>query len=222
MTKKNAGRGIAMGAVLFAAMSAALIGLYMTGKVNGIDEAGIAMATALRTDMWTSFFEVLTYLGSGVVLAPVGVVLIVALYAKKRRAEALTLLLTLGGGEVLNELLKAVFARPRPTDFHLIPLPDSFSFPSGHAMIAPAFYCMLAYLVSRWLGGKAWPTVIQAATILMVILLGASRVYLGVHYFSDVLTGFCLAMCGYFLVRYGYERHLERQPAPASPILPSP
>lgn len=222
MKKKNAGRGLAIGAVLFAAMSVALIGLYLTGKVHGIDDAGIVMATAVRNEMWTSFFAALTYLGSGVVLAPVGVVLIVALYAKKRRAEALTLLLTLGGGELLNELLKAVFARPRPTDFHLIPLPDSFSFPSGHAMIAPAFYCMLAYLVSRWIGGIAWTTIVQTVTLLMVILLGASRVYLGVHYLSDVLTGFCLAMCGYFLVRYGYERHLERQPAPASSILPSP
>jgi undecaprenyl-diphosphatase len=203
-------------------MSVALICLYMTGKVHGIDEAGFAMATAVRAEMWTSFLGGLTYLGSGIVLAPAGVVLIVAFYAKKRRAEALALLLILAGGELLNELLKAVFARPRPTDFHLIPLPDSFSFPSGHAMIAPAFYCMLAFLVSRWLRGKAWAIIVQIVTILLVLLLGASRVYLGVHYLSDVLTGFCLAMCGYFLVRYGFERHLERQPAPASPILPSP
>ncbi|QRG70551.1 phosphatase PAP2 family protein [Brevibacillus choshinensis] len=219
---KRNGRGVAIGAVLFAAMSVALISLYMTGKVNGMDETGFALAADIRTEAWTSFFTALTYLGSGVVLAPVGVVLIVALFAKKLRAEALTLLLTLGGGELLNELLKAVFARPRPTDVHLIPLPDSFSFPSGHAMIAPAFYCMLAYLVSRWLRGSAWATIVQVVTVILVVLLGASRVYLGVHYASDVLTGFCLAMCGYFLVRYGYERHLERQPAPASPIVPSP
>lgn len=222
MTKKSAGRGLAVGGVLFAAMSVALISLYLTGKVNGMDEAGFALAADVRSDAWTSFFAALTYLGSGVVLAPVGVVVIVLLYVKKLRAEALTLLLTLGGGELLNELLKAVFARPRPTDFHLIPLPDSFSFPSGHAMIAPAFYCMLAYLVSRLLKGTAWATIIQVVTLFLVAFLAASRVYLGVHYTSDVLTGFCLAMCGYFLVRYGYERHLERQPAAASPIVPSP
>lgn len=221
MKKTKHGRGLALGAIFFAAMSVALTGLLLTGGLSGMDQTGFEMAAAMRTDGWTSFFRGLTHLGSAMVLAPLGTVLIVALYVKGLRAEAVALLVTLAGGELLNELLKAVFARPRPTDFHLIPLPDSFSFPSGHAMIAPAFYGMIAFLLSRWLDGRAWAWIIQSATFLMVVLLGTSRVYLGVHFPSDVLAGFCFAACGYCIVRYGYERHLERQNAPVRPILPS-
>ncbi|MFD2371973.1 phosphatase PAP2 family protein [Brevibacillus sp. GCM10020057] len=199
------------GSVIFAIMSVVWTGLLVTDNVKGLDAAGFAAAKALRTEELTAFFQVLTQLGNAVVLAPLGVVVIASLYAMRMRAEALCLLLTLGGGELLNELLKAVFARARPSDFHLIALPDSFSFPSGHAMIAPAFYCMLALIAARWLEGRRWAVLVQPLTFAVVILLGLSRVYLGVHFMSDVLTGFCLSMTGYCLVRYGYERYLENR-----------
>lgn len=221
MTKTKQGMVTAVGAVFFAVMSVVMIGLFLTDRVARIDQLGFGLATAIRSEGVTSFFSALTYLGNAVVLAPLGVVLIVGLFVAHLRAEAVTLILTLGGGELLNELFKAVFARPRPDDFHLILLPDSFSFPSGHAMIAPAFYCMLAYLLSRWQEGRAWASLIQPVIGLMVVLLATSRVYLGVHYPSDVLAGFFLAMSGYLAVRFGYERHQENKHTPVRPILPS-
>lgn len=71
-------------------------------------------------------------------------------FPQKRRLESVVILLSLGVSEVVNEILKLIFARPRPVGFNLIDLPDSFSFPSGHAMIAPGFYLMLALLIARW------------------------------------------------------------------------
>lgn len=212
------GKKLASGSVVFFALAVLLIGMYLAGKVEGMDQAGFALAAGLRTEWLTAFFRALTNFGSAVVLAPLGAVLIIWLYARKRRAESVAVLLTLGGGELLNEALKAVFARERPTVFHLIEVPDSFSFPSGHAMIAPAFYLMLAYLASREYAGKTWVPILQPLTCLFVVLLAASRVYLGVHFPSDVLTGFCFSLCAYFFVRYGYERHLARRHAPVRPL----
>lgn len=209
MNGTNNGTVLLAGSVIWAMLAVAMMGLLVTDNVGGLDEAGFAAVKAWRSEGLTAFFQALTQLGSAVVLAPLGVVVIAFLYVRRLRAEALCLLLTLGGGELLNELLKAVFARSRPTAVHLIALPDSFSFPSGHAMIAPAFYCMLALLAARWLAGKRWAVLVQPVTFAVVVLLGFSRVYLGVHYLSDVLAGFGLSMAGYCLVRYGYERHAE-------------
>jgi len=222
LTRTKNGKGLAAASVAFAVLSAWMMGLLLTENVSGMDRAGFALAVAWRSEGLTSFFQTLTQLGSAVVLAPVGVVLIVFLFVRRQRAEAVCLLLTLGGGELLNKLLKVVFARSRPTDFQLVALPDSFSFPSGHAMIAPAFYCMLALLASRWLQAQRWAVLVQPLTFALVILLSLSRVYLGVHFLSDVVTGFCLAMSGYCFVRYGYGRHLERKRASVGQIAPTP
>lgn len=221
MIQSKRGAGLIAIAVVFAAIAAAMIGLFLTGRVRGMDDAGFAAAAFLRTEEWTSFFHVFTYLGSAVVLAPLGITIIVYLFVKRWKAEAIALLLVLGGGELLNEMMKAIFARPRPTDFHLIPLPESFSFPSGHAMIAPAFYCMLAFFISRWQEKKGWAVFVQPLMLALVVLLSVSRVYLGVHFLSDIVTGFSLAMCGYCFVRYGYERHLERKRDTVQPVIPT-
>ena len=88
-------------------------------------------------------------------------------------------------------------------------------------MIAPAFYCMLAFFISRWKEKKRWAVFVQPLMLALVVLLSVSRVYLGVHFLSDVVTGFCLAMCGYCFVRYGYERHLERKRDTVQPVIPT-
>jgi membrane-associated phospholipid phosphatase len=211
--------GLIMGALLFAILSALMIGLYLSGAVSGMDQAAIEFVASFRTEGLTAFFSILTSLGGAAVLAPLGVVLLIAMYVKGYRAEAAAILLTLGVGEVLNELLKAYFARPRPVGVHLIDLPDSYSFPSGHAMISPAFYCMLAYICRYRFREKSWSLFLQPVVFMMVLLLAGSRVYLGVHFLSDVLAGFCLSMVGYFIARFVYVRWMGRRQDTVRPIV---
>lgn len=211
-------RGLIFCGIVFAVLGAWMFRQYITGQVAGMDQAAFSLAAAVRSAGLTSFFQLLTHFGNATFLAPFGVVLIVALFLKKRRLESVVILLSLGVSEVVNEILKLIFARPRPVGFNLIDLPDSFSFPSGHAMIAPGFYLMLALLIARWYEEKSWSAYVQPVVFVFVVLLAASRVYLGVHFLSDVLTGFCLSMCWYFCVRWGYEKRLGRRDVVVGPI----
>lgn len=209
------------GVILFAGLSGLLISLYLNGEVAVMDQAAIALAASLRTDMGTAFFQLLTYLGGGFVLAPLGAVLVIGCFLKGYRREAVVVLVTLLSGEVFNDLLKAVFARPRPVGVHVIDLPDSYSFPSGHSMISPVFYGMIGYLLVKRYQEKRWSGIIQPVAFLLAVLIGLSRVYLGVHFLSDVLTGLCLSMVLYFLIRFGYGRWVERSQDPVRPIVHS-
>ena len=110
---------------------------------------------------------------------------------------AAELLLAMGGGLALNELLKAWFHRPRPTSalFYQYGL----SFPSGHAMMSTAYYGCLAWLVVQHTGRWGWAT----ALVGFAGLVGLSRVYLHVHYPTDVLAGFAGGAAWLVLLRTG-------------------
>jgi undecaprenyl-diphosphatase len=128
--------------------------------------------------------------GGGLVLAAV-VALILFLRFRRRRA-ALWLVVTLAGATVLDLTLKYAFHRPRPAPF-FGPLPHTFSFPSGHSLFSFCFYGVLAGLIaarvrSPWLRGLIW-----TVAALLVSAIGLSRIYLGVHYPSDVIAGYLTA-----------------------------
>ncbi|MGG4452917.1 phosphatase PAP2 family protein [Brevibacillus porteri] len=206
------------GALTFAVLATIMFALYVAGKVAGMDQAAIAFAESIHSDVGTAFFRLVTNLGGGMFLVPVAVIMFVVLYIKKYRVEAMFVLISLGASEVANELLKRFFERPRPSGVNLIELPESFSFPSGHAMIGPAFYCLVAFWIAQWFAEKRWSSLVQPAVFVFVALLAFSRVYLGVHYLSDVLTGFFLSMCWYFLLRLGYEDWMGRRSTVVDPI----
>lgn len=210
--------GYIIGALMFAILAIVMVSLYTAGKVTAMDQAAIAFAESIRSEGLTVFFQIVTNLGGGMFLAPLAVIMVIVLYRRRYRAEAMVVVLTLGVSEVMNELLKLYFARPRPSGINLIALPDSFSFPSGHAMIGPSFYCMVALWGAQWFAQKSWSSFVQPVTFIFVALLALSRVYLGVHYLSDVLTGFFIAMCWYFVVRFGYEGWVGRRSTVVDPL----
>lgn len=94
---------------------------------------------------------------------------------------------------VLNLALKAIVQRPRPDGFQLA-VESGFSFPSGHSMAAMAFFGLLIWLVWHYKRDRAMRNLCCAAFAVIIVMIGVSRIYLGVHYASDVLAGFCVSL----------------------------
>jgi len=106
---------------------------------------------------------------------------------------AISLLIAVIGAQLLNDVLKLLFQRPRPTAVLSLLPGQSWSFPSGHAMLSLAFYGFLAYLSLRLLRGR-WRITALVGLGLIVLLIGLARLYLGVHYFSDVIAGYAASL----------------------------
>jgi undecaprenyl-diphosphatase len=140
-----------------------------------------------RNTVGTDVFRVLTFFGSPAAALAVGIAVCFVLYRRRHLTEAMFLPVVLGGSELLNLILKLSFHRARP-EYAFVHL-DTYSFPSGHAMISTAAYGALAYLAwSRLRTGRA-RLLLVVGTAVFVGVIGFSRLYLGVHYLSDVLAG---------------------------------
>ena len=94
---------------------------------------------------------------------------------------------------ILNQLLKGILQRPRPTEYRIIE-ETGYSFPSGHSMISMAFYGYLIYLIYKYVKNKYIKCISIAVLSLLICTIGISRIYLGVHYTSDVLGGFLISI----------------------------
>lgn len=163
------------------------------GDTRRFDESALAFVNRLASPPLTSFMRDVTYLGSNEVLAGVGACAVLAFLLGRWRRAAVALAVTMAGAALLNVLLKLAFRRERPSPFFDTPLPESYSFPSGHALLSFCFYGVLAAVVSARLKGRGPRAFVWAAAALLVALIGLSRLYLGVHYPSDVLAGYAAA-----------------------------
>jgi len=139
----------------------------------------------------------LTFFGSVMFFVPASLLVPLVLHRKGFGRYAIELLLSMGGGLALNELLKAFFHRPRPTTALIYQY--GLSFPSGHAMMSMAYYGCLAWLVVQHTG--RWG--IATALVAFALLIGLTRVYLHVHYPTDVLAGFAGGAAWLVLLRTG-------------------
>jgi undecaprenyl-diphosphatase len=106
----------------------------------------------------------------------------------------LLVVITMAGAGLLDTLLKLIFGRVRPAAFFDYPLPQSLSFPSGHAFFSASFLGGFAVLISGRLRNPLLRLLVWAVTIALILLIGFSRIYLGVHYPSDVLAGYSVAV----------------------------
>jgi undecaprenyl-diphosphatase len=151
-----------------------------------------AIATSLHgwaTPAATTIFVLITDLGAPVV-ALLGVIIAIFYSWRRQWLHVGVWLAALGGGEILNLLLKQLFARPRPVFVHPLLLETDYSFPSGHAMGSLIVYGMLAYFAVLALRTWRARVAVVCGVTLLVLLIGFSRLYLGVHYFSDVVAGY--------------------------------
>lgn len=143
----------------------------------------------------TQVMKTVTSLDSPVVLVVIVILAVAALLLLHRpRREPVLLAATTTGSWLLNELLKWSFHRPRP-DVNWLVQATGYSFPSGHSMVSIAFYGALAYLLWNWLPYPGLRRLTAGLCALLVLSIGISRIYLGVHYPSDVLAGFIAGGC---------------------------
>jgi membrane-associated phospholipid phosphatase len=205
---------------IFLLVSCGITALYYADWYETLDQAAFSFAVLLHNPALTFVMKTITHLGGSEVLVPLGVVLVVGFFACGYRIEALIILVTLVIGDRLQDFTKELFARPRPTGINLIELPDSFAFPSGHAMVGLAFYGMLAYLLRSNFSDRSWAAIIQPVFLLLIFLICASRVYLGVHYISDVIAGLSYSAVWYFVVRHLYDLSVKRWRTPRYPRSP--
>ena len=154
------------------------------------DQATAAYLHSLATPPLTTFFLIVTAFGSVVAIGLLGVIVAAVLAWRRQWLYLGTWVAAVGGSVVLDRLLKELFARPRPYFEHPLLLETSYSFPSGHAMESFVVYGMLAYFAELTLESWRARTAIVFGAALLVLLIGFSRMYLGVHYFSDVVAGY--------------------------------
>lgn len=133
----------------------------------------------------------ITALGSAVVLTLITAATIVYFLLIRRWTTALFVLVAVGGGQILSTLLKLGIDRPRPDLVSKLAVETSLSFPSGHAMLSAVTYLTLGSLAARFLPGRITKVYVFMLAVLLTLMIGVSRLYLGVHWPSDVLAGWC-------------------------------
>lgn len=153
-----------------------------------LDTRASFFAHRFATPPLDTLMQSVTFIGSWPVLVTLFLVAALWLLRARRRREAAFLALALGGGTLLSSTLKLVFRRPRPV-FPWSVSEREYSFPSGHATNALIFYLGLALVV--WVVcGRRWGIAAALIAGALVLAIGASRIYLGVHYLSDIIGGY--------------------------------
>ena len=154
------------------------------------------VSTFLISDFATPIAKFITNFGGAIFLIILTILLLVVLKNKK---VGLSICINLVVVTILNQLLKRLLQRPLPTEFRIIE-ETGYSFPSGHSMVSMAFYGYLIYLIYRFVKNKYLKWISIVLLSLLICLIGISRIYLGVHYTSDVLGGFLISIS--YLVIY--------------------
>jgi len=184
-----------VGGFVLAAGGLALIGWLVTGRFK---EYPLSFDTSIRTairqmssPMWASLFLTVTKLGSTIYLWIIGVVAGIIFLFMRWFRPVLLLILVMSGQAALDYGFKWLFARPRPAlliaDYKT---PESFSFPSGHSIASLCLYFTIVWIINTQIENSAAKVGLWIFAAILVFLIGMSRVYIGVHYPTDVIAGF--------------------------------
>ncbi len=153
----------------------------------------------------TDFFRVISWVGSAWFLLPFVMLFAWRLAAAGRGRAAWLYLLSAIGAEVLDAILKLAFHRPRPEPFFGYPLPPTYSFPSGHSLVSASVFGVAAALGTSRMKSRAQTAAAWIGAAALTLAIGISRIYLGVHYASDVAAGYAAAVIWVAAVRTGYR-----------------
>ncbi|GGN99509.1 phosphatase PAP2 family protein [Saccharibacillus kuerlensis] len=191
---------------------AKLVGADYQAVVD-FDHKWISRIQAYESPGWTKLADTLSWIGSTkVVIVFVLILILLMLFVRHLRWEPLLLLCATAGSGLLNLLLKNLFRRDRP-DINRLAEEFTFSFPSGHSMGAFALYGILAYLLWRMIPSFSVRIAALVLCTLLTLSIGLSRIYLGVHYPSDVIGGY-IASAAWLALTIGifeYWRHTKQR-----------
>ena len=207
--------GAALGIGLVAAAVALALFVWLgyhirSGEPTSFDLAARAWVRSLETPRLSAVMWGASVYGAPVRLLPLSLAAAAVLLLRGWRRAAVLVLVTLAGAAILDLGLKQLFVRARPQAFFdYYPTPKSFSFPSGHALFAVCFFGGLAVLLTHRLRGWLARILVWAVALVLIFLIGVSRVYLGVHYPTDVIGGFAVGTVWVASVALG-DRLAER------------
>ena len=205
------GLATAIGALIFFGW---LADEALEGETRHFDEATRAAIHQLASPALTAIMRGLSFIGSTISLT-VGTIIVVVVFAmRKRGREARLFAITMIGAGLLNITLKLAFKRSRPVPFFNLTPPESYSFPSGHSLTSAVFFGALAAILTARIKSKRVRVISWIVATTMFLLIGLSRIYLGVHYTTDVIAGFVAALIWVLVVRFvemGLERRRRRK-----------
>ena len=158
----------------------------MNGDIIGYE----IISKFLISDFVTPIAKFITNFGGATFLIVLTIALFIVIKNKKIGVSIFSNLVIV---TILNQLLKGILQRPRPTEYRIIE-ETGYSFPSGHSMISMAFYGYLIYLIYKYVKNKYIKWISIVVLSLLICTIGISRIYLGVHYTSDVLGGFLISI----------------------------
>ena len=168
----------------------------LEGKTGEFDSFIYKIVTFNKTDFISGFYKFITNFASGIM---VGIISLVFFFLFKNKRYGGFIFLNVFNIFVLNFVLKLLFMRDRPYELMIID-EVGYSFPSGHAMAAFGFYGFIIYLLWHFNLAKSAKIIFSVLLGVLIILIGVSRIYLGVHYASDVLAGYMVSLA--YLILY--------------------
>jgi undecaprenyl-diphosphatase len=183
-----------LGALLALALSLWAFGAIVDEQIlegeTRTDERLAVWLHGRATEPLTDVFRAITRLGNFITLLAVTLVAVVIFWRRRERIDAAFVALAALGAQVLSTGMKLGFRRDRPFFPDPLATESTFSFPSGHALVSLAVYGSIALVLARRLSSHTQRALLLGATALFVIAIGFSRLYLGVHFLSDVLAGY--------------------------------
>ena len=162
--------------------------LVLNNNIKFIDDTIYNFINKFHNDGVTIFFKIITNMASPLVLILITILMLFFKNKSNAKVISINLLIIL----IIKNILKIIFSRPRPID--MLIEENGYSFPSGHSMISMGFYGLLIYIIYINTNNKyiKWISIILCS--ILILLIGLSRIYLRVHYASDVLAGFLISL----------------------------
>ncbi len=182
----------------------------MKWPLSGFDSYFAALAESCRSPALTDLMFWVTWLGKWQSLTIFFIAAVALFLRHKERFEALFLSFSFIGSLLFVYLLKTMFQRQRPE--YALYFERTYSFPSAHAVVAITLYALLFYLLARRIEGRFLRGAVFTAGAVLALFIGISRIYLGVHYASDVLAGFALGLGWVLVVNHVLKRFCRSVP----------
>lgn len=201
-------RNILLCAILLLFSFCSIAILVKAQKLSVFDLAAIHFIQGFESKQLTSVMKFFTQLGSFSSVMMIFLLVLVILGLYKSKVKMLIFGVVVLGTPLINEMLKLAFQRSRPHLHRLIEI-GGYSFPSGHSMNAASVYGVLVYLLWKHVPGKVGRTVLLSISCLFILMIGVSRIYLGVHYPSDVIAGYLASSFWVLAVIWLFHKYLR-------------